>query len=135
MNIEPFTPGPDSQPPLPPAGWLHDSTGTLRWWDGRQWGPSAPVAQYAPQPAPVIVRSAKETGIAYLLAIFLGGLGVHHFYLGRTGVAVTILILSLLGTATTWLFIGFFLIAVVWVWLIIDLFLIPSYVRSANNAM
>ena len=31
--------------------------------------------------------NAKSTGIAYLLWFFLGGLGVHRFYLGRGGSA------------------------------------------------
>lgn len=30
-------------PPLaPPPGWYPDPTGSLRWWDGWQWGPAAP---------------------------------------------------------------------------------------------
>jgi uncharacterized Tic20 family protein len=27
----------------PPPGWYLDPVGSLRWWDGLQWGPSAPV--------------------------------------------------------------------------------------------
>jgi uncharacterized Tic20 family protein len=35
--------GPYSQQPTaPPAGWYPDPTGAQRWWDGWQWGPTAP---------------------------------------------------------------------------------------------
>lgn len=29
--------------PLPGPGWYQDASGALRWWDGRAWGPAAPV--------------------------------------------------------------------------------------------
>ena len=38
--------------------------------------------------------SRKSTGVAYLLWFLLGFLGAHRFYLGRTGTAITQLILS-----------------------------------------
>jgi TM2 domain-containing membrane protein YozV len=34
------------------------------------------------------VSRRKDTTVAILLAIFLGGFGAHHFYLGRTGLGV-----------------------------------------------
>lgn len=110
-----------------PAGWYSDG-GRQRWWDGTQW------QQFAPVPQTVIIhaRPQKDMTVAYLLAIFLGGLGIHRFYLGHTGVGVTMLILSLVGWATTWLFVGFALLAALYIWLIVDLFLIPGYVREAN---
>jgi len=39
-------------------------------------------------------RSTKEKVPAGLLAIFLGTLGVHQFYLGRTGWGIGFLVLS-----------------------------------------
>ena len=44
-------------------------------------------------PAP----DAKSKLVAGLLAIFLGTFGVHNFYLGYTGKAVTQLVLSIVG--------------------------------------
>lgn len=51
-------------------------------------------------PAP----DAKSKLVAGLLAIFLGTFGVHNFYLGYTGKAVTQLVLSIvLGCCTGWI--------------------------------
>jgi TM2 domain-containing membrane protein YozV len=40
---------------------------------------------------------AKSRMVAALLALFLGGLGIHNFYLGYTGKAIAQLLLSVLG--------------------------------------
>lgn len=86
-----------------------------------------------PQPhSYTVVRPAKEVGIAYLLWLFLGTVGGHRFYLGRTGTAVTQALLSLVGWGTSWLLIGFAFLAVVWIWVIVDAFLIPAMVAEEN---
>lgn len=69
----------------------------------------------------------KSAGVAYLLCIFLGGLGAHQFYLGRTGSGVGQLALWLLGWVsffTLWIPLG--------VWVLVDLFLIPAIIREEN---
>lgn len=72
----------------------------------------------------------KSTGIAYLLWFFLGGLGVHRFYLGRNGSAIIQLLLGLFG----WLpiFAGW---VVLGVWVLIDAFLIPGIARDENERL
>ena len=60
------------------------------------------------------------------------GFGAHAFYLRQTGKAVTMLVLTLVGAATSWLLIGFLPLAVVWVWNIVDAFLIPGSLRNLN---
>ncbi len=65
----------------------------------------------------------KETLVAYFLAFFLGVLGVHNFYLKRTGVAVAQLILTLLIVT----------IIVSLVWVFVEMFLIHGWVRAQNN--
>jgi TM2 domain-containing membrane protein YozV len=44
--------------------------------------------------------SAKSKLAAGLLGIFLGGIGIHRFYLGYTGIAVAQLVLGLAGIFT-----------------------------------
>ena len=83
----------------------------------------------------VIVKSEKSMVVAYLLLIFLGHFGLHRFYLGRIGTAITQLVLSLCGWATVWILIGFIPLSVVWIWLVADLFLTAGMVRRANDAL
>lgn len=61
----------------------------------------------------------KKTGVAYVIWLILGLIGGHRYYLGRwvTGLLMTVTI----GGAGVW-------------WLI-DAFLLPGLVRSANGAM
>jgi TM2 domain-containing membrane protein YozV len=120
-----------SQSPAPPPGWYVDATGHQRWWDGATWGVYAPTATAAP----ALVRTAKDSGIAYLLAILLGGIAAHHFYLNRPGSAIGWLVLWWGGWATTGLGVGLFMLFVASLWWILDLFLIPSYVRAANEKL
>ncbi|TMV06375.1 TM2 domain-containing protein [Ruegeria sediminis] len=76
----------------------------------------------------------KSTGVAYLLWLFLGGLGGHRFYLGRTGSAVTMLILSILGWATVAFMVGLVLLIPLGIWLLVDAFLIPGMIREDAEA-
>jgi TM2 domain-containing membrane protein YozV len=74
----------------------------------------------------MLFEANKKTAlVAYLLWFFLGLFGGHNFYLKRTGVAVTQLILSitLIGMVITW------------VWMIVDAFLIPGWIRNYNNML
>ena len=67
----------------------------------------------------------KTVLVAYLLWFFLGAFGAHNFYLKRTGVAVAQIILTLTIVGM--------LITVVWV--LVDAFLIPGWVRNQNNLL
>jgi len=74
----------------------------------------------------MLYEANKKTAlVAYLLWFFLGLFGAHNFYLGRTGVAVTQLILSLILVGM--------IITVFWV--LVDAFLIPGWVRNQNNLL
>ena len=46
--------------------------------------------------------SSKNKVAAGLLAIFLGGLGIHKFYLGFTGPGLVYLLINTVGFAITW---------------------------------
>src|SRR6266849_5177140 len=76
--------------------------------------------------AMMLFEANKKTAlVAYLLWFFVGLLGGHNFYLKRTGVAVTQIILSLTLVGI--------LITIVWV--LVDAFLIPGWVRNQNNLL
>lgn len=47
--------------------------------------------------------SGKSKIVAGLLAIFLGGLGIHKFYLGYTVPGIIFLLINTVGFAVTWL--------------------------------
>ena len=72
-----------------------------------------------------ITNEKPSTGVAYLLAIFLGVLGAHRFYLGRAGTGVIMLLISL----------TFFGLVITSIWTLIDLFLIPGMIRSKVEAL
>ena len=61
----------------------------------------------AQQQAQMAVAPSKSKMVAGLLGIFLGGLGIHNFYLGYTGKAVAQLILGIVtcGVSGIWGFI------------------------------
>ena len=74
----------------------------------------------------LLYEANKKTALlAYVLWFFLGLFGAHNFYLGRTGVAVTQLILTIT-------IIG---ILITLFWWVVDAFLIPGWVRNQNNLL
>jgi TM2 domain-containing membrane protein YozV len=81
-----------------------------------------------------VANDAKSPVLAYLLLIFVGGLGIHRFYLGRTGTGIAQLLLFVIGWLTIAVVLGFVLLAVLGIWLIVDLFLIPGIVQAQKEA-
>ena len=77
----------------------------------------------------------KSTGICYLLWFFLGGFGAHRFYLGRTGSAIAMLIISIISWILLFAGIGLLGLIAIGVWLIVDAFLIPGIAREHNQAL
>jgi TM2 domain-containing membrane protein YozV len=74
----------------------------------------------------MLYEANKKTAlVAYLLWFFLGWFGGHNFYLGRIGVAITQLILSLTVVG----------LVITIVWVLVDAFLIPGWVRQQNNLL
>lgn len=89
----------------------------------------APQYQYQQQPQ----VQQKSMILAALLAFFLGGLGVHNFYLGYTRAGVAQLMLTVFGWVLSILLIGFALLFVVAAWAFIEFILI--LVRSGRFSM
>jgi TM2 domain-containing membrane protein YozV len=67
----------------------------------------------------------KEACVAYALWFFLGWVGAHNFYLGRTGIAVVQLVLTLSVVG----------LVIIVFWHLVDAFLIPGQVRRENTLL
>ena len=80
-----------------------------------------------------VTNDAKSAGVAYLLLIFFGGLGAHRFYLGQTGTAIAMLVLTIAGWLTIAIVVGIPLLIAVGIWIFVDLFLIPGMVQQQKN--
>lgn len=80
----------------------------------------------------VYVAPLKDTAVAYLFWLLLGGFGAHHFYLGRTGIGVAYLTAWLVGFLTWWFGPGLIIGAVLVLCLLVDAFLLPGYTRGTN---
>lgn len=126
----------------PDAGWHLNANGQRQWWDGASWGPLAPDQGsgnlHVP---PVVLIPAKTRTSAYWLLILLGGFGAHRFYLRHLGTAWMLLIASLvqvgfrLDPDPASAVVANVLLAFVWLWIIVDLFTVPSMVDDANRKM
>ncbi|WP_375400359.1 NINE protein [uncultured Amnibacterium sp.] len=116
--------------PLPAPGWFQEPgvPGVLRYWNGVGWEDwRKPLVE-----APSIDQGQKSVGVAYLLLLFLGGLGIHDFYLGRRGPGLAMLLMWIFGFILSFVGIGYLLLAVVGIRAFVDLFLVPGFVRAAN---
>jgi TM2 domain-containing membrane protein YozV len=71
--------------------------------------------------------------VAYLLWFFLGYVGVHRFYLGRVGSGIAMIGIFGLSWLLSWVFIGYVGLALIGLWWVIDLFLIPGMTASYNQ--
>lgn len=77
----------------------------------------------------------KGIGVTYALWFFFGSFGAHRFYMRRTGSAVFQLLLLVVGWVTVWFGVGFFILLPLYLWLAVDLFLIPGMSRKFNLAL
>ena len=82
-----------------------------------------------------VANDAKSPLVAYLLLIFLWGLGVHRMYLGRWLSGIVMAALWGLGWLTAPILIGWPLLGLVSLWVIIDMFLIPGMIQEDKDDM
>lgn len=68
------------------------------------------------------MKNKKERFIAILLALFVGGYGVHWFYLQNNDRAIKYLVTSIVGIITSFIIIGLIPLLVVGILALIDVF-------------
>ena len=87
-----------------------------------------------------VFAARKSGGVAYLLWVFVGGLGMHNFYLGRQKAGA----LQMAGTLLTycsyvspdpWPLAGMAIGVLLGISLLIDLFRMPSYVVTCSERL
>lgn len=89
-----------------------------------------------------LAKHRKSTALAYVLWFFLGGLGIHKFYIGKTGMGVFYLLLLgglIVGTITgrsqatePAMIVAGSCGIILGISLLVDLFTIPRQIRRAN---
>lgn len=78
--------------------------------------------------------NSKSKIAAGLLGIFLGRFGVHNFYLGYTGKAVTQLLLTIFGYILTFFVIGIFMVAASGIWGLIEgIMILAGSIKTDGN--
>jgi len=107
------------------AGWFPDPDGkpAERYWDGAQWTeqtrPQSFIAAapgVVPAPGRLLVDasgspvSPSSRLVALLLCLFLGGLGIHRFYVGKNGTGIAMIFT--LGGLGIWSLVDLIMIAV-----------------------
>jgi TM2 domain-containing membrane protein YozV len=77
----------------------------------------------------------KSMAVSYVLWFFVGMLGGHRFYNGRTGTGIAQLVLTVFGALLLAFLVGAFFLAAVGIWVLVDAFLIPGWVNKKNNLL
>ena len=77
----------------------------------------------------------RSAVIGYLLLIFVGATGAHRFYLGKAGTGATMLVLFVLSLLLSVVVIGLLGFAILGLWSIVDLFLVPGMTQAYNNRL
>lgn len=80
----------------------------------------------------LMMADIKNPVTALLLSIFLGELGVDRFYIGNKELGIAKLALTVIGYVTLFIVIGFFLLLGVYIWKLVDCFLIMKACKQAN---
>jgi TM2 domain-containing membrane protein YozV len=82
----------------------------------------APLSEAAQQgtAVPAAGISPKSRLATTLLAFFLGMFGAHRFYIGRTGTAILMLALTIVGIPLCLVIVGIFVLIALRIWSLID---------------
>lgn len=78
--------------------------------------------------------SPKSRLATTLLAFFLGTFGAHRFYIGKTGTAIVMLVLTIIGIPLCFVIVGFALLAAVGIWTLVDfIFAVSGNMKDSNG--
>jgi TM2 domain-containing membrane protein YozV len=77
----------------------------------------------------------KSLAVSYALWFLLGMLGGHRFYNRRIGSAVVQLLMTIVGLLFSIAIVGWLLLIPVAIWVIVDAFLMPGWVRRHNSSL
>jgi TM2 domain-containing membrane protein YozV len=104
------------QPPGQPVGNISPD-GQWRW-DGAQWIPNAMAPPTAYPVAPGMIVAPKNPAVSLLISFFIPGVG--SMVNGDTQTGVIILVVYLVGIATSFFLIGIPVLIGAWIWGLID---------------
>ena len=80
-----------------------------------------------------LANDKKSALVAYLLWFFLSFLGAHRFYLGKR-FGILFIVLFVVSIATFVIGVGIVTIVILFIWVIIDAFRIPSWITQDMEA-
>ena len=75
-----------------------------------------------------LANDKKSALVAYALWFFVGWFGAHRFYFGKNKIAILFIALAFISIITFVFLIGIATAIVLVVWVIVDAFLIPSWI-------
>jgi TM2 domain-containing membrane protein YozV len=98
--------------------------------------PLAKAAATQETPAAGAGISPKSRLATALFAFFLGDFGAHRFYVGKTGTAIVMLVLGLIGWASVWFLVGIPFLIVVGIWRLVDFILaVAGMMRDSQGLL
>ena len=144
QGMDPYGQGVQSDPYAQTQGHGQQGYGQQGYQQGypqqQGYGQMQPYGQQQPMQAygaNGLPRAPKSKILAAVLAFFLGGFGVHNFYLGYTSRGITQLVLYLIGLATSIILVGFVFLVAVGLWVFIEFIMIligaNGYDRDAEG--
>jgi TM2 domain-containing membrane protein YozV len=77
----------------------------------------------------------RSLAVSYALWFLVGLLGGHRFYNRKFASAILQMISTLFGLLLTLVIVGWFFIGVIGIWVLIDVFLIPGWVKRYNSKL
>jgi TM2 domain-containing membrane protein YozV len=99
------------------------------------FSPTRPPISGDAQAMMMFEANKKSLAVSYALWFLLGIFGGHRFYNGRIGSAIAQLLLTIVGLLLTVVYVGFLILIPVAIWVLVDAFLIPGWIRNHNTLL